>query len=1516
MTLANTVSLQTNLNVDPYYDDFDETKNFRRILFQPGLAVQARELTQIQTMLQNQIDRFAEHVFKEGASVLGLEDTQEKIQYVKIRDNDSGLTEVDVDDFVNVTITGGTSGVSATVVNVLDGSEAGSPNTKTLYVKYLSGSSDGANTVFVSGEQLTGTGVSANVITEGVQSTSVVGSALKVEFKSGILFSKDHFIYVPAANTIVGRYTIFPNKSVGFNIVESLTDSDTDSTLLDPARGARNYAAPGADRLKLTPTLTVKELTDTGSPNYVEKLRFDQGRISTGATSQSTYSLIDKYISERTFDESGNYIVEGMNIFSRPHLNNGTNGGLVLSGNGGNTNLLVAGISPGKAYVKGRQLSTNKTHYVAYNKGTSVEEVSDISIPANYGNYTTVDNVVGTWDVNGHDVVDLYDSEFNAISNNTFSASSITGRNKIGEARVRSIKYASGKKGTPSGQQYLYLYDIQMSANSFNYVRGIHYDNGSDDGFADIVLDAGGDASLTDSEFNRAIFNTGGTAIKRIRDGSGVIDNEFRFHRSFDVTIDTNGQFTLTVTPSNEQFPFSVGALNSAQERENFYLVLTGTATSASAVDTGASKTAGANTITGLSSADTKYNVGDRITIDGVANTLVVSGIGTTSLNVFGNSVPGTGSGDVNKSFTNGQVISFNGVGGDAAARTITINTVNSADFDIQETISGSVTGKLICNLKKVDQQEISKVIKKDRYVELNVSRAFANVNQGSPGLSGPWPLGMSDGFKLKEVRVRTDNTSFSTTSDGTDVTNQFELDTGMKDGYYDHAKLNIKPGATHSVANGNVYLVKFDYFTHDTSSGIGYLSVDSYPIDDSNPANPNAIQTAEIPIYQSKTTGVRYDLRNHIDIRPRITDTATDTTTLTGISINPDISSAIIEPSGGLRFSVPDEDFIVDYENYLPRKDRLTLTENGGFRIVEGTPEANPKTPNPPADAMSLAILNVSPYPSLDLDTAASISTATHKNGRSDLAVKTEPTRVRRYTMKDIRSLEERIDNLEYYTSLSLLESDTKNTFIAGASGVDRFKNGFVVDNFVDFTTSDYRAEDFKVAIDRQKKELRPQFKTDSVELLYDAAASSGTTRTMTDVILTIASGSVTYTAGETISQGGNSGTLRYQVDDKLYVEQETGTFTTGANAVGALSGQSQNVTAVSRPSAGKLVTLDYSHYLATNQSKSSTTRNLTTAFYGYEGGRLILDPATDFWKDTVQKPTVQVDFGNISDALINNVNSANLIWGSWENIGRINESVARDFSTAVIDTNTSRTGFTIQAGQLIETDLGESIRDINIVPYMRSRVINFRAIGLRPSTRHYAFFDGRDVQTYCRPTDSSYANTAAYGGSLLTDASGDLYGQFRIPADSSLKFPSGSLTFRLVDERNNNTSRVGFPLSIAEATYSTSGLSFTQQRTVVSTREIELVETRVPVADNVVDKTNNITNNVTQNAVTSVDPGGISEVAFTTDFGTTWSIGGWITASTDSSVDIGAGADSVTGAPISVSWGDGVGGAIGAAR
>jgi len=99
-SIANTVTLSTNLNVDPYYDDFSESKNFHRVLFRPGLAVQARELTQMQSILQNQIDRFAENIFKEGSVVRGCElNLDQAFYYVKLRDKNSTGSSVNAAAF-------------------------------------------------------------------------------------------------------------------------------------------------------------------------------------------------------------------------------------------------------------------------------------------------------------------------------------------------------------------------------------------------------------------------------------------------------------------------------------------------------------------------------------------------------------------------------------------------------------------------------------------------------------------------------------------------------------------------------------------------------------------------------------------------------------------------------------------------------------------------------------------------------------------------------------------------------------------------------------------------------------------------------------------------------------------------------------------------------------------------------------------------------------------------------------------------------------------------------------------------------------------------------------------------------------------------------------------------------------------------------------------------------------------------------------------------------------------------
>ena len=90
-----------------------------------------------------------------------------------------------------------------------------------------------------------------------------------------------------------------------------------------------------------------------------------------------------------------------------------------------------------------------------------------------------------------------------------------------------------------------------------------------------------------------------------------------------------------------------------------------------------------------------------------------------------------------------------------------------------------------------------------------------------------------------------------------------------------------------------------------------------------------------------------------------------------------------------------------------------------------------------------------------------------------------------RRYTMRDIGKLESRIENVEYYTQLSLLENSAQNLQIQDADGFDRFKNGFIVDNFTGHNVGAVGNRDYKAAMDMAKGELRPTFNEDAVKLI-----------------------------------------------------------------------------------------------------------------------------------------------------------------------------------------------------------------------------------------------------------------------------------------------------------------------------------------------------------------------------------------------------------------------------------------------
>ena len=152
---------KTNLNVNPYYQDFDATKNFYKILFRPGYSIQGRELTQVQSILQNQLESFGKYAFKQGEQVIpGEVGLNKRLDFVKLSsvsevavnvDGEIIYQKYDIDGLVGQKVSGLSSGVIALILAVSKQTEN---NNDTLYVKYLTAGTSGDEDTFRQGETL------------------------------------------------------------------------------------------------------------------------------------------------------------------------------------------------------------------------------------------------------------------------------------------------------------------------------------------------------------------------------------------------------------------------------------------------------------------------------------------------------------------------------------------------------------------------------------------------------------------------------------------------------------------------------------------------------------------------------------------------------------------------------------------------------------------------------------------------------------------------------------------------------------------------------------------------------------------------------------------------------------------------------------------------------------------------------------------------------------------------------------------------------------------------------------------------------------------------------------------------------------------------------------------------------------------------------------------------------------------------------------------------------------------
>jgi hypothetical protein len=466
---------ETNLNVAPYFDDFDANNDYYKVLFKPGYPVQARELTTLQSILQNQIEKFGQHFFKEGAKVIpGNIAYSDSYYAVELENNYLGVPLSDyINQIIGSKITGLTSGVTAVVNKVLLANESERGNT-TLYLSYLgSNFQDNSSLQFLDGELLSSntTISSANTIiapgeafssTIPLNSTSI-GSAFSIT--NGVYFAKGQFLNVEDETILLDQYSNKPSYRIGLLITEEIINSDIDSSLNDNSRGFNNYSAPGADRLKITTSLHKKSLDDFDDNNFIELATVSNG-ILRSQRKTTDFNTLEDELARRTYSESGDYYTSPFDVSIKESLNNNLGNRGIFNANqltyGGSVpsdDLALYQISPGKAFIKGYEIETISPTFLDVPKPRTTKTLENQSINYQTGLVLKLNRVYGSpiIGIGNTYVLSLRDSRVG-------SSSTIASGKEIGLARVYDFRLDSGSYNTSNSninEWNISLYDIQ-----------------------------------------------------------------------------------------------------------------------------------------------------------------------------------------------------------------------------------------------------------------------------------------------------------------------------------------------------------------------------------------------------------------------------------------------------------------------------------------------------------------------------------------------------------------------------------------------------------------------------------------------------------------------------------------------------------------------------------------------------------------------------------------------------------------------------------------------------------------------------------------------------------------------------------------------------------------------------------------------------------------------------------------------------------------------------------------------
>ena len=1465
---------ETNLNVNPYFDDFDKNKNFYRVLFKPGSPVQARELSTLQSILQNQIEQFGTHFFKEGSKVIpGNLSYDNNFTCVQIDENFLGISvSLYLDQLNGLRITGARSGVTATIKKILSKEDSDRGNI-TLYIKYEKSGDDFSQEKFDDGESLSANrdivfGASvisanepfANTLAFGATAT---GSAMSIG--EGVYFVRGTFAQVQSETLVLEQYNSTPSYRIGFDIQEEFVTADEDPSLNDNASGFTNFAAPGADRLQINISLTKKNLDDTNDQNFIEIARVQGGELQT-FVKETQYNLLNDRLARRTYDESGDYYVRPFEVFVKESLNDSIGNKGIYSpeqkttqGNTPSKDLMVMQISPGKAYVKGYSIEKIATGFIDVPKPRTTKEVEQEAVSYTTGDPLFVNNVFGSPSLgigttatvslidrrrgnNGSEIglARLYDFKAQSASFvdtrtqyetrlfdiKTFTnvkvataITSLTASDHIQGARSGATGFV---RATGSNVTDFSLIDVtgkfvkdesilingvqdgrvitKVDDFGFNDVKSIKSAVGVSTFEADVLLDMGtkltnlisGNLRLSRTGGNTGIITSSGQNFVGLITANNIISYSIpgevfpRFNRITGVTTDGSaitvagiatvrnvaggGVFGGSVPQAatsidvndillrRTSFDLSQNSLLTPVRHNNIESLDVTTTTVqlrkqfsdiTVANNSFTSPTAGADlffqpfdeeryfisyndgsieplkesqvtiaadkktvSFVGLSSVSGKANlfatvlkskvknklkkVNSANVINVTRSSLAASGIGTNSLNdgLTFNRVFGTRVQDRKISLNVPDAVQLLAVfesndASDADLPSLTLTAYSGPSGNNSDLIVGEkITG--------LDSNAIAVVVEKPSTTTLGV--VLLNQNEFNIG----------ETIKTEKSGITALLTAL--TSGDRNITNQYLLNTNYKPTYCDISFIRRKKGF--EVPTNRLKIVFKNFFVTSDDTG-DFFNASSYPIDSKE----------LIPVDR----GYGESVSDLIDIRPRVAPYNTSSTISPFDFASRTFSTGTNTPDP----LVPDETLVVSYNYYQGRKDRLFLDKAGDFVYLQGVPSDDPKEPQSIGDAIEIAKISMPPFvDSVD-------------------QVKMIRTNHKRFTMADIGRLEKRLDSVEYYTRLSLLESDTANLTITDANGLNRFKSGFFVDNFKKHAAHQIAHPDFSASIDAKNGYLRPGHYTTCLDLIVGSRSFIG----------------IGTTANPTLD----------------------------INHVTDIDGENIKKT-------GRLLTLDYTETEMLRQIYASRVENVNPFLIVYYQGDMTISPDSDIWMDTkrvdasVTEDTSQFDNTIAQLGIDEQTGFSEVNWGAWETnwtseevestwersvtkqldvvdpkdlppgtkmnlkhianyrkvielngkwvprgAGKITDATIKtssQYEDILKTTEQSREGIQFQVTpKVTEQSLGDRTLSRDIIPYMRSRNIEITCNRMKPRTRFYVYFDNVDMTRFTTP-------------------------------------------------------------------------------------------------------------------------------------------------------------------------------------